>query len=166
MSVVFIGAPGSGKSTIGRQVAERLDRPFVDVDQAIVDATGREISDIFSVDGEARFRELECEHTLGVLAGPDAIVALGGGAVMTDAIREALEGHTVVWLDVPVPVLADRVGLNAARPLLFGNVRGRLVQLLRERLPVYEACATHRVDASAETGEVVDAVLTALETTR
>lgn len=157
MSIVLVGAPGSGKSTVGALLAERLGHRFVDVDAVIVSATGREISDIFAVDGEAAFRELEREHTLAALQEADTVVSLGGGAVMNDQIRDALGGHQVVWLQVPPGVAADRVGMNVARPLLLGNVRGRLAQLLRERTPLYEAVATHPVDASEGNAEAVTA---------
>lgn len=164
MTVVFVGAPGAGKSTVGPLVAEHLGRRFVDVDAVVEAATGREISDIFAVDGEAAFRALEEEHTLAVLdAGADAVVSLGGGAVLNDRIRAALAGHTVVWLEVSAPVAARRVGLNVARPLLLGNVRGRLATLLRERTALYEAVATHRIDAEPDDpAEVTAGVLAAI----
>lgn len=149
MSVVLVGAPGSGKSTVGALVADRLGRDFVDVDARVEQVTGREIAEIFATDGESTFRALEEEQTLAALAGADQVVSLGGGAVMNDAIAAALAGHDVVWLDVPAGVAADRVGMNVARPLLLGNVRGRLAHLLRERRPRYEQVATIIVDAAA-----------------
>ena len=162
MTLVLVGAPGSGKSTIGARLARRLDREFVDVDAQIVAATGREIADIFARDGEAAFRELEREHTLAALA-TDKVVSLGGGAVLSEQIRAALAGHSVIWLQITSAVAAERVGLNVARPLLLGNVRGRLNSLLAERTPLYTEVATHTIDASGSIDEVTAAVLDAIE---
>ncbi|WP_243831871.1 shikimate kinase [Naumannella halotolerans] len=145
--LVLIGAPGAGKSTVGRRLANRLSLPFVDVDQLIEQTSGREIADIFATDGEATFRELERAATVAALAGSEEqVVSLGGGAPMTEAIAEALAPHHVVWLKVSPGAAADRVGLNVARPLLLGNVRSRLVSLLNARTPTYQRLADHVVE--------------------
>lgn len=164
MTVVLVGAPGAGKSTVGRLLAQRLGRPFIDVDQVIAEREGREISEIFAVDGEAHFRAIERDTTIELL-GADDVVSLGGGAVLTEEIREALNGHQVIWLQVSLSNAAKRVGLNVARPLLLGNVRARLRQLLTERLPLYESVSTIRVDTDEKsTEEVVEAIVTELAT--
>lgn len=163
MTIVLIGAPGAGKSTVGAALAARLGRGFTDVDQVISDRAGKEIAEIFAVDGEEHFRALERDITLELL-GTDDVLSLGGGAIMTAAIREALTGHRVVWLQVSAGTAANRVGLNVARPLLLGNVRGRLIKLLAERLPYYEAAATITVDTDqATTDQVVQAIVEELE---
>ncbi|MGJ3509739.1 shikimate kinase [Enemella sp. A6] len=163
MTIVLIGAPGAGKSTVGAALAERLGRGFVDVDEVIATRAGKEIAEIFAVDGEAHFRELERDATLDVL-GTDDVVSLGGGAILTEAIRDGLQGHDVVWLQVSVGTAANRVGLNVARPLLLGNVRGRLRTMLAERLPWYEAAATISVDTDDRTtDEVVEAIVEELQ---
>ena len=140
-SVVLIGAPGAGKSTVGQMVAKRLGLVFTDVDAVIEQRTGKQISEIFVDEGEAYFRDLERQVTLELLRG-GGVVSLGGGAVMNPAIRDALAGHDVVWLKVSITQATRRVGMNTLRPLLLGNVRSRLVALLKERTPVYEQCAT------------------------
>ena len=85
------------------------------------------------------------------------MLALGGGAVMNEAIRDALEGHEVIWLKVSIGQASRRVGLNTVRPLLLGNVRGRLIELLRERTPVYEAVASQVVETDGRgSSEVAD----------
>lgn len=159
--VVLIGAPGAGKSTVGRLLAARLGRDFHDVDAVIEQRQGRPIRDIFAYDGEAAFREVERDTTLELLDLP-AVVSLGGGAPMTPAIQEALAGHTVVWLEVTAGRAADRVGLNVARPLLLGNVRGQMRALLEKRLPTYAALATHRVSTDDLTPEQVAETVLAL----
>lgn len=146
MSIAIVGAPGAGKTSVGRELAALLGMEFVDVDQRIEEVVGKPIRHIFADDGEPHFRALEESATLELLA-LDAVVALGGGAVMNPAIREALKGHDVVWLDVTISRAARRAGMNTVRPLLLGNVRGRLIELMRERTPFYEAVATQRVDS-------------------
>ncbi|MDQ5974850.1 MAG: shikimate kinase [Actinomycetota bacterium] len=158
--LVLIGSPGAGKSSVGRRVAERLGVRFVDTDHVIEDAAGTSISDIFVTEGEEHFRRLEAQAVAETLASSDGVVALGGGAVMRPETQELLAGQTVVWLKVAVPDAASRVGLNTARPLLLGNVRGTLSALLDERNPVYASLATLVVDTSGRTlREVTEAVM-------
>lgn len=145
MSIVLIGAPGAGKSTVGKRFARKLGLTFVDVDERIEEVMGRSIADIFATEGEAYFRAAEEEATLELLDAYD-VVSLGGGAIMNENIREALKGHEVIWLKVSVGQASRRVGMNKTRPLLLGNVRGRLIELMRERDPLYEAAATQIVE--------------------
>ena len=144
MSIVLIGAPGAGKSSVGRLLAVKLDTTFVDVDHRIEQVIGKPIAEIFADEGEAHFRELEESATLELIVG-EGVVSLGGGAVLNPRIRAALEGHDVVWLEVSISQATRRVGMNTVRPLLMGNVRGRLIELLRERTPLYEQVATTRI---------------------
>jgi len=144
MSIVLVGAPGAGKSSVGRLLAVKLDATFVDVDNRIEQVVGKSISEIFADEGEAHFRELEESATLELLEG-DGVVSLGGGAVMNPRIRVALRGHDVIWLEVSISQATRRVGMNNVRPMLLGNVRGRLIELLRERTPWYQEVATTRV---------------------
>ncbi len=143
--IILVGAPGAGKSSVGRRIARELELPFVDVDKVIEAEQGRSIGDIFTTDGEKRFRELELAATLHALEG-DGVISLGGGAVMTPEIREALVGRYVIWLRVSVSQAARRVGMNKSRPLLLGNVRGQLVQLLAQREPVYREVASVTIE--------------------
>lgn len=160
--IALVGAPGVGKSTVGRLLADRLGLEFVDIDQLIEQREQTTIAEIFANHGEPAFRELEEDATVTVLAEPDeAVVSLGGGAVMNPRVREALAGHDVVWLEASPSTAANRVGLNVARPLLLGNVRGRLAQLLAERVPFYREVATLTVttddlDADAVATRVLD----------
>ena len=144
MSIVLIGAPGAGKSSVGRLLASKLGVSFVDVDQRIEEVVGKPIAEIFADDGESHFRENEESATLELIEG-DGVVSLGGGAVLNPRIRAALVGHDVVWLEVSISQATRRVGMNTVRPLLLGNVRGRLIELLRERTPLYEEVATARI---------------------
>ncbi|HET9872115.1 MAG TPA: shikimate kinase [Propionibacteriaceae bacterium] len=156
--LVIVGAPGSGKSTVGELVAGRLGLPWTDVDQVIEQRAGKPVSEIFADDGEPAFRALEVATTLELLEHP-GVLSLGGGAVTSQPIREALRGRRVVWLQVSVGQAARRVGLNEARPLLLGNVRGQLVRLLAARTPLYAAVATETVDTDDRDADAVVAVI-------
>jgi shikimate kinase len=157
-SIVLVGAPGSGKSTVGPRLAARLDRGFVDVDKVIEERAGKPVADIFVDDGEPAFRALEEATTLELLDRP-AVLSLGGGAVLSETIRTALTGHQVIWLQVSAGTAADRVGLSTARPLLLGNVRGRLIQLLNQRTPLYAEVSTIAVATDDRSADEVVAVI-------
>ncbi len=146
--VVLVGAPGSGKTTVGALLAARWAVPFIDVDAIIEARAGKPVAEIFADDGEAVFRAVEEATTIELLALP-GVLSLGGGAVMAAATRTALQGRRVVWLQVSVSSSARRVGLSSARPLLLGNVRGQLIKLLATRTPLYAEVATETVDTDA-----------------
>ncbi|HEY5980140.1 MAG TPA: shikimate kinase [Microlunatus sp.] len=158
--IVLVGAPGSGKSTVGPRLAARLGRGFVDVDGVIEERAGKPIAEIFVDDGEPAFRALEEATTLELLDQP-AVLSLGGGAVLSETIRTALADHQVVWLQVSAGAAADRVGLSTARPLLLGNVRGRLIQLLNQRTPLYAEVSTIAVATDDRSADEVVAVIAA-----
>jgi shikimate kinase len=158
--LVLIGPPGAGKSTIGRLVAERLGVPFHDTDDMVVEAAGRSVSDIFVVDGEPKFRELERAAVTQALQQP-GVVSLGGGAVMDPRTQDDLADHPVVFLDVRIADAAGRVGFNASRPLLSVNPRAQWTILMDERRPVYERVARARVDTARRTpDDIADEVVT------
>jgi shikimate kinase len=160
---VIVGAPGSGKTTVGREVARVLGVGFRDTDADVVAATGRTVADIFLVDGEDAFRRLEATAVAEALAAHDGILALGGGAVLDETTRELLAGHRVVFLDVGLADAASRVGMARDRPLLLGNPRGQLLAMLDARRPVYQQVATVTVPTDGrEVAEVTASVLAAL----
>lgn len=160
MSVlVMVGAPASGKSTVGRALAERLGLPFIDVDAAIEENAGKRIGDIFVDDGEAEFRRMEADATLALIQQP-AVVSLGGGAVLNPDIRAALADHAVCWLQVSVTHATRRVGMNVMRPLLLGDVRKNLENLLAEREPFYREVADVTIDTSVlKPDEIVEQLI-------
>jgi shikimate kinase len=153
--VVLVGPMGAGKTTVATLLAEAWGVPMRDTDHDVVAAEGREIADIFVDSGEDAFRVLERSAVAEALAGHDGVLALGGGAVLDPATRDLLAGHQVVFLRVGLSDAVKRVGLGSARPLLLGNVRGRIKALLDERTPVYESVATLVVDTDGRTPEDV-----------
>lgn len=162
-AAVIIGAPGAGKTSVGRRVAERLGVPFADSDHLVEERVGARVADIFVDSGEAHFRQLEQESIAGAVRDFNGVLSLGGGAVMTSGTPELLAGIPIVWLEVDLADAVHRVGMNASRPLLLGNVRGTLTNLLRERAPVYESLATVRIQTSGRPlRAVVDEVCRAL----
>jgi shikimate kinase len=100
MVVVLVGFMGAGKTTVRRIIAERLGQPFVDSDVLIEQRLGREIRDVFATEGEAYFRELEHATVADLVRGPEAVVALGGGAVEDLRTRAVLRNARVVYLRV------------------------------------------------------------------
>ncbi len=164
--LVIVGPPGSGKTTVGALVAERLRVPFRDTDLDIEAAAGQSIADIFVDHGEPHFRALERAAVAAALTEHAGVVALGGGSVVAAETRALLDGHRVVFLDVSVPEAAARVGFNRDRPLLLGNARGQLRKLMAERRPVYESVAQHTVDTDGRTPEEIAAEIAALVSTQ
>lgn len=163
--VVLIGLPGSGKSTIGRRLAKAMDLPLLDTDAVIEKTTGRTIPDIFSNDGEAEFRRIEADVVCDALASHDGVLSLGGGAVTTAGVREALTGHTVVYLEISAAEGVRRTGGATVRPLLAGKDRGeRFKELMSERIPLYRQVATLRVNTNHRNpGAVVRYIVHSLE---
>ena len=158
--LVFVGAPGSGKTTIGKQVAEKLGVEFIDVDNEIEMDEKTTISDIFVQKGENYFRQLEREKISDLLNTFNGELSLGGGSVLDETTRQALAIAPVVWLKVSSGDASSRVGLGLSRPVLMGNVRSTLVKLLEERTPLYEEVADWEIDTSGKSiEEVVQEVL-------
>ena len=142
--LILIGLPASGKTTVGRQLARRLDMPFFDCDEAIEAAAGCSVSDIFARYGESYFRQLE-HRTLETLCRKEScVIATGGGAVLREDNRLLLRcSGTVFWLDRP---LADIMSndFQTGRPLLTVG-RKALERLAAERRALYAACAHYRI---------------------
>jgi shikimate kinase len=161
--LVLIGPSGAGKTTIGGLVAQRLGVGFRDTDTDVVERAGKPVAEIFVDDGEPAFRELERAAVAAALAEHPGVLALGGGAVLTEETRALLAGRPVVFLSVGLADAVDRIGLNRDRPLLALNPRAQLRAMLAERQPVYESLAAVTVQTDSRApDEVADAVLAAL----
>lgn len=163
-TLVIVGPPGAGKTTVGKVLARRLDVGFTDVDALIVARAGKSIADMFLHDGEDAFRALEREVVAEALGSVDGVLALGGGSVLAEQTRAALRGHRVVLLTVGLADGLRRTGMSTARPLLAGvNPRATFKALLDARAPLYREVATVEVDtARRSANQVARAVLLAL----
>jgi shikimate kinase len=161
---VLVGLPGSGKSTIGRRLAKALGVSLLDTDVAIEEQTGRSIADIFATDGEQEFRRIEEGVVLAALADHDGVLSLGGGAVTSPGVCEALAGHTVVYLEIGAREGVRRTGGNTVRPLLAGPDRAEKYRaVMAKRVPLYRRVATVRVDTNRRNpGAVVRHILSRL----
>ncbi len=161
---MLVGPPGAGKTSVAARVADALGVGVRDTDDDVETVAGEPVAEIFVDHGEQHFRRLEAEAVRRALAEHDGVLALGGGAVLDPATRDALRGHRVVLLDVGLAEASRRVGLGVSRPLLLGNVRGRMKALLDERRPLYEEVAEQVVATDGRDIEAVaSAVLALLE---
>lgn len=163
---VLVGLPGAGKSTIGRRLAKALDVEMLDTDAAIEARTGRTIADIFATEGEPEFRRIEEEVIREALAEHSGVLSLGGGAVTTPGVRDALAGHTVVFLEITAAEGVRRTSGSNARPLLAGPGRAeKFRELMSQRVPLYRRVATIRVNTNRRNpGAVVRYIVSRLET--
>jgi len=162
---VLVGLPGSGKSTIGRRLAKALDTSLLDTDVAIEETTGRTIAEIFATDGEQEFRRIEEEVIRKALAEHDGVLSLGGGAITSPGVREALAGHTVVYLEISAAEGVRRTSGPTVRPLLEGGDRAEKYKaLMAERVPLYRRVATLRINTNRRNpGAVVRHIVERLE---
>ena len=153
--LVFVGPPGSGKSTIVRLVADRWSTTSRDIDDDVEVIAGASIGDIFIDQGEAHFRELEAAAVAAALQEHDGVLAVGGGAILDERTRALLEPEQVVFLDVDITDAAKRIGFNRDRPLLLGNPRAQWIRLMAARRPLYEQVATYTVTTDGKSPEQV-----------
>ena len=147
-AIVLVGVPGAGKTTVGKLLAKELGLEFFDSDQVIEARAGKSVADIFTQDGEPSFRQIEHDVVIELLDSSNAVIALGGGSLGNDETRARVKSANAVWLIAGLAQAVDRVGMNRNRPLLLGNVRGQLADLLSAREPLYKEVATIGVDTS------------------
>lgn len=171
--IILVGMMGAGKTTVGRRLAARLGRDFVDADREIEARCGVPIATIFELEGEPGFRRRERAMLEKLVALPDIVLATGGGAVLAEENRRLLrERGWVVYLKAATPELWSRLRRDRTRPLLqTPNPRERIAQLLAQREPLYEAVAhctvhsTHQpVDALVD--HIIDALPESLRPVR
>lgn len=168
MNVVLIGMRGSGKTTVGEMLAEKLGRKFVDMDGLIARRAGMSIPRIVEQHGWGRFRELE-EEIAAEVAGLQAVVIGAGGGVVTQdrAVRKLRRGGIMVWLTADVETILERIGEDSGRPLLVGGRTWRedIALTLEERKPLYGAAADFTMATAGRTAEeVVAGIIMLLKT--
>jgi shikimate kinase len=159
--IVLIGAPGSGKSTIGVALASHLQWPFIDTDTLIELKESKKITDLFVDNGEEYFRGVEFETLKEVLQEETAVISLGGGAPISIEAQDCISSSDsiIVFLDVSLATAAPRVGFNRDRPLLLGNPRAQWQALSDQRRPIYEKLATQSIKVDDMTVDEVIAVI-------
>jgi shikimate kinase len=147
LSAILIGPPGSGKSSVGKSLAQRMGVEFSDTDTIIEKKWNKSISDIFVESGEPYFREIERAVVLDRLEKGVGVLSLGGGSVLDQQAQSALRNNPtpIVFLDVSLASASPRVGFNRDRPLLVGNPRAKWQELMNARRPIYEELATFTV---------------------
>jgi len=153
---------GSGKTTIGKLIATRLNLPFRDTDQVIEEDIGKSVSEIFLEEGEDSFRAIEKSVLRKELLSDDTILALGGGAPMSIDAQSALRAiaSPVIYFDISLSSVAPRIGFNRDRPLLLNNPRGQWELLMQERRPIYESIADTVIDVNGKSEmDIVDEIL-------
>jgi shikimate kinase len=159
--VVLVGIPGSGKSTVAALLADSWALPLLDTDELVASGTGETAAEAFATtDGETRFRHAEEAACLDALSRP-AVVALGSGAVESFAVRDALVGHRVVWLQTSVPVVTRRLGMTRLGIPALAAIRNALDGQLAERAGWYTAVATEVIDTDRLSPDQVVAAIEA-----
>lgn len=148
-TVALVGLMGAGKTTVGRRLAQALRLPFADADEAIVEAAGQSIEEIFAQRGECEFRRGERQVISRLLDGPPHVLATGGGAFIDPRTRALMKERAIsIWLKAPLEVLMKRVSKRDTRPLLKEeDPQAVMRRLLAEREPFYA-----EADITIETG--------------
>ena len=137
-NLVFLGMMGSGKSSIGNLVSKKLNLPFIDIDNLIVEATGMNIAEIFEKKGENYFRNLEETITLKYLKKNKNVISLGGGGFINDRIRrEVINNHYAFWLNWDESILLDRIKHSKKRPIAFKSTDQEIRKMIKKRSKIY-----------------------------
>jgi shikimate kinase len=160
--IYLVGFMGSGKSTIGRLLADRLGWNFFDMDHEIVAAEGASIREIFETRGEPEFRRIETailgQHVSWIEQGRPSVLALGGGAFAAKGNRALIEDRGItIWLNCPFEIVERRAADTAHRPLSLDAAR--FAALYRERLEAYRLADIHIPITGDDPDPVVDAIL-------
>lgn len=163
-AIVLMGFMGTGKSEVGRRLAQRLGRAFVDTDQAVEERARKRVAAIFADDGEPAFRALERDAVRDAARRGGNVISVGGGAVLDpDNVRALRDAGVLVYLTARPEVILERVADPASRPLLGDDPRAAVTRLLAERGPVYEAACDLTIDTSDRSAdEVVEDIQQAL----
>ena len=165
-NIFLVGLMGSGKTTIGRALAKRLNLRFVDADHEIESRTGASITLIFEIEGEASFRQREADVISDLTQQQGIVLATGGGAILNQESRRSLrERGTVVYLRASAGSLVQRTSHDRQRPLLqTADPRARIEELMRQRAPLYEEVAHITVETERPNVQsVVQNILVQLE---
>ena len=159
-NLVFLGMMGSGKSSIGLQIAKKLKLTFVDIDREIERELGISIKKIFETKGENFFRKFEEKITLKKLKLDSVVISLGGGAFINKSIRkEVLKSSVSFWLNWNTTILLKRIKYSKKRPLAFNATDNQLVDLIKKRNNIYSKALYEIKCDNLSKKQVVDKVL-------
>jgi len=165
-SLVLVGMMGTGKSTIGKEVAKKLKIDFIDTDQLIEKEANLAIAEIFKKNGEKYFRELEEKIFLKIKNDKEKIISVGGGAFINNAIRnKVLREYLSIWLNMDEDLIIDRIKRNAKkRPMLDqNNIEKSIVNLKKTRDPIYKL-ADYEINCSLSSkGKIIEKIINIYE---
>ena len=167
-NLTLTGMMGVGKSTVGKNLAKKLNYDFIDIDKLIEIKEGTSINLIFKNKSENYFRKLECEVTLKVLKKNNTVISLGGGAFLNKSIRENVKKKSIsFWLDVDADELIERLKKSKKRPLLYKkNLNDTIKKLYFERKKIYNE-ADYRIKCSSlKSHEIIDKLLKLYDNSR
>lgn len=139
--IILIGFMGTGKTTVGRKLAENLNCSFYDIDEKIIETEGSSINDIFSEKGEEYFRVVETRVLNNILNNPPSIIATGGGIILSPTNREIITTQHVVLLEASTDEIYRRIANSTERPLIKGSIKDKIETLLMERAELYKSLA-------------------------
>jgi len=164
-NIVLVGFMGTGKTTVGRLLSERTGMPLVDMDERIEERAGKTINRIFAEDGEKAFRALERQIARELSAQSGLVVSTGGGVVLDpDNISDFERNGLVVCLLASAETILERVESDNTRPLIAGEKKEKILQLLETRRPLYEAFE-HKIDTEGASPEsITDQIIALYET--
>ncbi len=167
LNIYLIGMMGSGKSTIGKLLADRLQYQFMDTDTTIEKIVGQSVTEIFETSGESEFRQLETQVLAEISAYKRLVVAPGGGIAIKLENWNHLQQGLVIWLDVSLDVLIERLKSDCTRPILNtpGELRPKLQQILADRRDRYAAADLHiPITSNLPPTEIVEQVIKLIPT--
>ncbi len=163
-NLVFLGMMGSGKTSIGQIVSQKIKCEFFDIDQEIEKKLKMKIAKIFATKGEDYFRKIEEETTLRILQKKNGVISLGGGAFLNDNIKkEVLKKHLSFWLNWKPQTLIKRIQNSKKRPLALNATKNELFELIEKRSSIYSK-ALYKIDCDdCSKNEIVDKILNLYE---
>ncbi|MFL2534559.1 MAG: shikimate kinase [Alphaproteobacteria bacterium] len=160
LKICIIGMPGSGKSTIGRILSEKINYKFFDTDKNIEDETKSKINDIFTNKGEAHFRELETKVLIKLIKINKVVISTGGGIILRN--KNILNKCFNIYLQCDEDVLVKRASRNKDRPLLLIDIKKNMKNLFNERKDIYNDLADLKINTESNTQKTITEILNKL----